>query len=238
MNRAYISPLNVARAQRQMEDYLTFFRQNAEHDRARGTDNGWQLAVDHLRHFLDGTGTPMLLTSEQIARMPALTKAEERARLRFESTFLANTDKTDLNARIRAIADGQAVEIRDVWDTRTNSIDNRTGDYAAIGRSSVHSEGSFRAARKGDLITFDGEVTHLLGVRDPDLLRPGYYRDRYDFDPWQPGSFPAITLEHAGKAKSFDMVSEPRRQRVTARVRVRPGGRLELDEPPLWGPIE
>jgi hypothetical protein len=52
-----------------------------------------------------------------------------------------------------------------------------------------------------------------------------------------PGSFPAITLEHAGKAKRFDMLSEPRRQRVTARIRIRADGDLELDQPPVWGPI-
>lgn len=75
------------------------------------------------------------------------------------------------------------------------------------------------------------------GARAPDPKRPNYYRDPYDFDPGQPGSFPAITLEHAGKAKPFDMLSEPRRQQVTARVRVSADGRLELDGPPAWGPI-
>ena len=113
----------------------------------------------------------------------------------------------------------------------------RVGDYAAIGQSFVHSEGHFRAMRKDDAITIDGEVTHRLGVRAHNPQRPNYYRDVYDFDSGQPGSFPAITLEHAGVAKRFDIVSEPRVQRVRARVRVRPGGLLELDGSPVWEPI-
>ena len=86
-------------------------------------------------------------------------------------------------------------------------------------------------------ITIEGEVTHRLGVRDRSR-KDGYFRDPYDFNAAQPGSFPALTLEHAGKAKPFDMVSEPRRQRVTARVRIRADGRLELDGPPAWGPLQ
>jgi hypothetical protein len=85
------------------------------------------------------------------------------------------------------------------------------------------------------LIVLAGEVTHRLGVKEP--LRPGRVRDPYDFEPGQPGSFPAVTLEHAGKAKRFDMLSEPRRQSVTAQVRIWPDGRLELQSPPVWGPI-
>lgn len=123
------------------------------------------------------------------------------------------------------------------WDTRTNPLHNRPGDYAAIGQSSLHSDGRVRATRKGDVIMIEGEVAHRLGTKDPNPARPDYYRDPYDFDPGQPGSFPAITLEHAGKAKRFDLLSEPRLQDVTARVRVGADGRLELDGPPAWGPI-
>lgn len=235
-DRAYLGPANVAKVQRQMEDYLTFFRQNAERDRSRGADKGWDLAVRHLEHFLDGTGTPVVLTSEQVARMPALVRAEEGGRLQFERTFPANTDTPQLNARVRSLADGGSIEIEDSWDMQARSIDNRVGDYAAIGRSSIHSEGRFRTSRKSDVITFEGYVTHRLGARDIGGREP-YYRDRYDFEAGQPGSFPAITLEHAGKARSFDMLSEPRRQRVTAKVRIRPDGGLVLDSPPVWGPI-
>jgi hypothetical protein len=170
--------------------------------------------------------------------MPALVNAEEAGRERFERTFTANTDKPGFNAAIEGLADAGTLEFEDFWDTPTNPIHNRPGDYAAIGRSAVHSEGSFKAVRKGDLIEIEGEVTHRLGVKDLDPAKPNYYRDPYNFDAGQPGSFPAITLEHAGKAKRFDMVSEPRRQRVTARVRVRPDGRLELAAPPEWGPVE
>lgn len=55
--RAYLAPENVAKARKKMQDYLTFFRQNAARDKGDGVDNGWQLAIDHLEHFLDGTGT-------------------------------------------------------------------------------------------------------------------------------------------------------------------------------------
>ncbi|MEK0085664.1 hypothetical protein [Benzoatithermus flavus] len=80
-----------------MEDDLTFFRQNAARDKARGVDNGWELAIAHLEHFLDGTGTPVVLSSEQVARMPAFVNAEEVARQKSEATFTANTDRPELN---------------------------------------------------------------------------------------------------------------------------------------------
>lgn len=219
-----------------MEDHLIFFRQNAARDQARGVDNGWPLAIAHLEHFLDGTGTPVALSSEQIDQMPALLKAEEANRKKFEDTFIADTDDRKLNDALKNLADGETLELTDFWDTMTETVHNRPGDYAAIGRSAVHSEGLLRATRKGDSIDFEGEVTHRLGVKEPGTT--DYYRDPYDFDAGQPGSFPAITLEHAGEAKSFDMVSEPRRQRVTARARIRPDGRLELAGPPAWGPVE
>jgi hypothetical protein len=232
---AYLSPANVRKARDKMGDYLAFFRQNAGRDRAQGVDNGWQLAADHLAHFLDGTGTPVVLSSEQVSRMPALVNAEGAGREQFERTFLADTDTPSVNSRLESLVDGQTVELADSWDTQADPNKGRIGDYAAIGRSFIRSEGIFQATRKGDLITIQGEVAHRLGV--PDRLRPGYVRDPYDFEAGQPGSFPAVTLEHAGKAKRFDMMSEPRRQNVTARVRIRPGGRLVLDEPPTWGPI-
>jgi hypothetical protein len=236
-SRAYLDPRNVAKAQRQMEDYLTFFRQNAARDQALGVDHGWQLAVVHLEHFLDGTGTPVILSSEQVAQMPALLQAEEANRKRFENTFTANTRRPEINAALRGLADGGTLELADFWDVSTNPIHNRPGDYAAIGRSTLHSEGRFRAVREGDRIEIQGEVTHRLGVKGLGGM-DDYYRDPYDFDAGQPGSFPAITLEHAGKARRFDMLSEPRRQRVTARVRARPDGRLELAAPPEWKPVE
>jgi hypothetical protein len=43
--RGYLHPANVAKAQRKMQDYLTFFRQNAARERANGDDNGWELAI-------------------------------------------------------------------------------------------------------------------------------------------------------------------------------------------------
>jgi hypothetical protein len=126
------------------------------------------------------------------------------------------------------------VEITDFWDSRTSSSDNRPGDYAAIGRSSVRSEGTFRATRKGDRINVTGEVQHRLGMK---RRGESTVEDVYDFEAGQPGSFPALTLEEAGKAKRFPMTSEPRRQSVTARVRVQPNGRLVLEDKPAWGPI-
>lgn len=234
---AYLHPTAVAKAQQKMQDYLTFFRQNAARDKEQGVDNGWQLAIAHLEHFLDGTGTPVVLTSEQIGSMPALQKAEEAARKKFEDTFTATTLNAKLNERIRGVVEGTPLDFSDFWDTQINLASSRPGNYEALGRTTINSKGIFRATRKGDIITIAGEVTHRLGVRD--LTRPGeHYRDPYDFDPGQPGSFPAITLEHAGKAKRFDMVSEPRRQHVVARVRVQKDGSLELEGLPSWGTIQ
>jgi hypothetical protein len=170
----YLHPGNVAKARQNMQDYLTFFRQNAARDKERGVDNGWQLAVDHLEHFLDGTGTPMALSSEQVARMPALISAEEDARIQLEQTFTANTKNDRLNAVLKGLADGAALELKDFWDTRTSSRHNRPRDYAAIGQSSVHSETAFRVARKADLIMIEGEVTHRLGAKDPDPSKPNH----------------------------------------------------------------
>ena len=70
--RPYLNPTNSAKAHQKMQDYVTFFRQAAARDKARGIDNGWDLAIANLEHFLDGTGTPVVLRSEQGARMPAL----------------------------------------------------------------------------------------------------------------------------------------------------------------------
>lgn len=140
--------------------------------------------------------------------MPALTAAENGARLQFESTFLGLMDVPELNARLTTLRDGQSVDIVDSWDTSIRLEDHRPGDYAAIGQSSVHSEGRFRAGRRGDVITITGDVTHRLGAIDPTGARPNYYRDPFDFQGGQPGSFPAITLQDAGEAKAFDMVSE------------------------------
>ena len=234
--RAYLHPSNVAKAQQKMQDYLTFFRQAAARDRERGVDNGWQFAIANLEHFLDGTGTPMMLSSEQVSRMPALIRAEELARQRFEGTFTAATRRTSLNELIKNLSDGKTIQFIDFYDTRTSLVNNRPGEYAAIGQSSVHSSGNFWATRNGDLIVIGGEVTRRLGVRDRSR-QDEYFRDPYDFDAAQPGSFPAITLEHAGKARRFDTVSEPRRQKVVARVRIRSGARLELDGPPTWEPV-
>jgi hypothetical protein len=83
------------------------------------------------------------------------------------------------------------VEITDFWDSRTSSSDNRPGDYAAIGRSSVRSEGTFRATRKGDRINVTGEVQHRLGMK---RRGESTVEDVYDFEAGQPGSFPALTL--------------------------------------------
>jgi hypothetical protein len=232
---AYLSPANVRKARDKMGDYLAFFRQNAARDRAQGVDNGWQLAADHLAHFLDGTGTPVVLSSAQVSRMPALVNAEEIARRRFEDTFTARTRREALNVALGSMTEGEILDFDDHWDTPTDSGDNRPGDYAAIGRSSVRSEGTFRAIREGRQITIVGDVTHRLGVQDP--KRPGYYRDPYDLDAGQPGSFPAVTLEHAGMARRFDVTSGPRRQSVVVRVRAEPGGRLDLDGSPVWGLI-
>lgn len=182
-SRGYLDPRNVAKARRQIEDYLIFFRQNAARDQARGVDNGRPLAIAHLEHFLDGTGTPVVLSSEQIAHMPALLKAEEANRKKFEDTFTASTKNLELNTALRGLADGETLEFTGFWDTMTETAHNRPGDYAAIGRSVVHSEGLLRAARKGDSIDFEGEVTHRLGVKEPGTT--DYYRDPYDFDAGQ-----------------------------------------------------
>jgi hypothetical protein len=168
-----------------MGDYLAFFRQNAARDRASGVDNGWQLAADRQAHFLDGTGTPVVLSSEQVVRMPALVNAEGIARQRFENTFAARTRNETLNTALERMAEGDTLNFSDYWDTPTSPSDDRAGDYAAIGRSSVRSEGTFRAVRMGEHVAIVGDVTHRLGVRDPN--GPGYYRDLYDFEAGQPG---------------------------------------------------
>ena len=232
--RAYLLPVNVANAEKKMQDYLTFFRQNAERDRRRGEDNGWELAISHLEHFLDGSGTTVVLTSEQVSQMPALVNAEQRGREKFGNTFTATTNNTELNSTLLNLADGQSIKITDFWNSTTSLLDNRSGDYAAIGRSSVYSLGTFRATRNANRINIEGEAVHRLGTLSKDQRTPA---DAYDFEAGQPGSFPAITLEDAGKAKRFDMTSEPRRQNVSAQVKIRSDGRLELTGLPNWGAI-
>lgn len=78
-------------------------------------------------------------------------------------------------------------------------------------------------------------MKHRLGVRGRDQTLTS---DMYDFEAGQPGGFPALTLEEAGRAKRLAMISESRRQNVTARVRVQPNGRLVLEGEPSWGPIQ
>jgi hypothetical protein len=110
--------------------------------------------------------------------MPSVLEAEVAARGRFETTFVADTGKPLLNASIKSLGDGKSLEFTDFWDTRVGLSKDYVGRYAAIGRSSVHSEGVFGATLEGNSITIGGEVTHRLGAND--LLRPGYYRDVYD----------------------------------------------------------
>ena len=231
-----LDPVIVHKSQQKMNDYLEMFRQNAARDRASGIDQGWQLAHDHLQHYLNNTGTPVELTSQQLAQMPAVMNAEQENRLKFEeTTFTGTTGNPDLNNLLRNIHQGKPVTFSDHWDRRTNALDNRPADYAAIGKSSVHSQGTFTALRQGDEVTIQGDVTHLLGG-DPDHRH--YYRDRYDFEAGQPGSFPATVLESAGQAKQFDMTSAPRRQKVSARVRIERGGRLSVVKDSIkWGAV-
>jgi hypothetical protein len=111
--RSYLHPANVAKAQAQVRNALTYFKQNAARDRAQGVDGGWQLAADHLAHFLEGTGTPVVLSSEQINRMPAVLEAEENSRRNFAKTFVEDTGNPTLNASVKGLKAGASLELDD-----------------------------------------------------------------------------------------------------------------------------
>jgi hypothetical protein len=93
----------------------------------------------------------------------------------------------------------------------------------------------FTARRKGDLITIEGEVAHRLDSRPEADNARGLVVDPYDFDFPQPGAVSAGVLERWGRAREFERTSE-RRQPVTARVRIGPGGRLTVERV-RWGEI-
>ena len=81
-----------------------------------------------------------------------------------------------------------------------------------------------RARRDGDLLSIRGAVTHGFSGRE-----------RFDFNPGQPGSFSALMLEGAGEAAPSTMAFE-REQDVGAELRYEPDGSLT----PLrstWGTV-
>lgn len=125
----------------------------------------------------------------------------------------------------------------DRFETTAGLLDlaKRPGTYFALGRTGVRSAGDFTARRKGDLITIEGTVAHRLDSRPEAENERGLVGDPYDFDFPQPGAVSAGALERWGRARPFEMTSE-RRQPVTARVRIGPGGRLTVERA-RWGEI-
>jgi hypothetical protein len=202
------------------------------------SDLGFDRASEHLGRCLSGGGRTRALTSAEIEREPALTNAGRANRTRLETgTFRAATRDRRLNKLLRDLPDGGSVEFSDHFESPAGLLDlaRRPGTYFALGRTGIRSDGDFRARRQGDLITIEGEVLHRLDSRPSEGNDRGLIGDSYDFDFPQPGSLEAGFLERSGGARPFEITSE-RRQPVTARVRIEPGGRLTLDRA-VWGSI-
>ena len=184
---------------------------------------GRKTAADNLRRYRSGKGGIHTYTDEQIAEHPALLEAEDKNRTNFErATFTGRTGDTSLNAKLLRLGDGEAYDFEDDWQARTGL--SRPSTYFAFGRNAVASKGSFQAQREGDLLSLGGTVTHgFIG------------RERFDFNPGQPGSLSALMLEGAGEAAPFTMAFE-RRQDVDAEMRYEPDGSLTLLRS-TWGAV-
>lgn len=184
---------------------------------------GFKTAADNLRRYRSGKGGTHTYTDEEIAEHPALLEAEDRNRTNFErATFTGRTGNTRLNARLLSLGDGETYGFEDDWQAGTGL--SRPSTYFAFGRNAVASKGESQAHRDGDLVSLRGTVTHgFIG------------RERFDFNPGQPGSLSALMIEGVGEAAPFTMAFE-RRQDVEAEMRYEPDGSLTLTRA-TWGAI-
>jgi peptidoglycan hydrolase-like protein with peptidoglycan-binding domain len=187
-----------------------------------GRRNELTNAAENLEHFLEGSGTNKILSREEARDKLFIRNGEETNKKRFKQSFTNKKTSSEL----LKLKQGQAIEIRDKWDYKVGNFPIKTiikntdlsrshllrGDLneaVATGSSFVKSNGDFKATRQGNTIHIDGFVTHR-------------WEDTYDFDPNQSGGAGAVTLEKAGRAKSFDIKSNWQ-QRVSGTIQIKDG---------------
>ena len=75
-------------------------------------------------------------------------------------------------------------------DTAASTVGKMADFFFAFGRTKVRSEADLTATRKGNMVFFEGTVTHE-------------WDDNYDFQPMQDLADGAIALQDGGRAKPF-----------------------------------
>ncbi|GAA0566622.1 hypothetical protein GCM10009416_00740 [Craurococcus roseus] len=184
---------------------------------------GYETAAENVRRYRSGRGGLEEYSDAEIARHPALLRAEDENRTHFEArTFTGRTRNDELNAELLGLRDGGSYSFFDKWDFSVPISGPST--YLAFGRTSVTSNGAFSAHRNGDVVTIRGYVGHGFGPRE-----------KFDFNADQPGSRPAAVLEGSGEAAPFHMAYD-RIQDVEAELRYEPAGSLTLRRA-TWGAV-
>jgi hypothetical protein len=180
-------------------------------------------AIANLEHFLSGDGTTKNFTREEARTYRPIRKGEIENRKRFgEQSFLGKTRNAKLNKKIKSIKDGETIQFPENWvidhgpKEFRKDLEGRDRNFAlGFGRTKLKSKGKFSATRNGNRVEITGVVNHN-------------WSDSYDFHRPQAGSFDAKILTDAKIGKEFDMGSKWQ-QRVSATVRVKENGELELE---------
>ncbi len=175
--------------EKRMRGYVTLFRKK-----------GWYRAADHLERFVDGSGKELNLTREEIREFEMFRKAEAQNREYFElRTFLARSGDIENNEKLRNLKDGRKETIKAHYEyiqTPTRSMltamSSGPNSYLSFGNTHIKSCAKINARREGNIIYFDGVVTHTLN-------------DPFDFKKGQPGADDALKLQKHRGAKPFNM---------------------------------
>ncbi len=161
---------------------------------AKARKDGYPVAADNLEHWLKGSGTSRGLSPSWLRGFSPVTDAERVNQTRFEESLKNEAYK---------LSDGQTKTFSDYWHRQlTGGV--TTELYYASGTSTIKSTGSFTLSRKGDIVTFTGNVQH----------------DWYDPYDWHAGlgayipgfgrisDSDALLVEQCRSARNFEMKSQ------------------------------
>lgn len=178
-----------------------------------------KLSAKLLRHYLEKSGLPVILTTAEINKSAVLYQAMQTNKMRFEDSFLTGAFKK----QILNIKDGTRIILNkstapggnDYWerDIKTNDFfisDDQ--DYAtALGHVTLKSTGSFQAVKIGYIVTIEGVVDHTIN-------------DLYNYNPesLNPVFIYLRNSAKTGKAKEFS-VHGSKLEKLTATIKIENG---------------
>lgn len=193
-------------------------------------DKGYNKSERLFRHYTEGSGKPIQLTSEEINQAPLFIKAIQDNRKRFEDSlvkgFVDNdykspNKKSEFKKQILELKDGESIVLNnkrivgggDLWDKDLNKKAAEQAkdldQFYATGNTKLQSRGSLRATRKGNIIEIDGIVDNSI-------------KDLYDFNKEDPQFLIFRNLAAHGKAKPF-LVFGSDLEKLTGKLEVKNG---------------